>query len=141
MITPLFARASSIVCLGSPENSDPQPETLELVVFPGVDEGSTRIYHDDGQTERYNAGDYAVTEVTHNGWKEERFGKLVIEPVQGAYRSQMPARRDVVLHIAGEGRMRATWDGVDLDLIKNGGFYTLELSGVPRDERVAVVFN
>jgi alpha-glucosidase len=141
MITPLFARASSIICLGSPETSTPDPEMLELIVFPGPEEASARVFHDDGRTERYNAGEYAVTEVKHSGWKEERFGKLVVEPVQGRFRSQLPARRDIVIHVAGEGRIRANLGGEDLEVVKNGNFYTVTLPSVSLDERVAVTFN
>jgi alpha-glucosidase (family GH31 glycosyl hydrolase) len=140
MTTPLFARASSIVSLGSPETSEPDPERLEIVVFPGADKATARVFHDDGVTEAYNGGAYAVTEVSHNGWKG-RYGKVVVEPARGAYRAQLPARRDLVIRVASDARVRARAGDAELEVTRAGNLHTVTLPSVSLDERVEVLFN
>lgn len=140
MVTPLFARAGSIIALGSAESSEPDPERLELVVFPGEGEYSTRIYHDDGRTEKYRGGAYAVTEVSHNGWTSG-YGRVMVEPVKGEYRSQMPSKRDVVIRVASEKRVRAALGETPLEVTENGGYHMVTIPSASLDQRVVVTFN
>ena len=140
MVTPLFARAGSIIALGSAQSSEPDPERLELVVFPGEGEYSTRIYHDDGRTEKYRGGAYAVTEISHNGWTSG-YGRVVVEPVKGEYRSQMPSNRDVVIRVASVKRVRAALGETPLEVTESGGYHTVTIPSASLDQRVVVTFN
>lgn len=140
MITPLLARAGAIVCLGSPETSEPRPERLELVVFPGPEKSSTRIYHDDGKSQSYLHGGYALTEISHNGWNSG-YARLVVEPVVGEFRPQLPAQRDVVIHIAGEKRVRAKVENTPLEVTRSGGFHTFTVPAVSLDSRLVVTLD
>lgn len=64
---PLFARAGAIIPLQGDviSNGCNNPEKLEIVVFPGAD-GEFDLYEDDGISQAYREGAYAITRFRTN---------------------------------------------------------------------------
>ncbi|MEE4194442.1 MAG: TIM-barrel domain-containing protein [Anaerolineae bacterium] len=79
---PVFAKAGAIVPM-SEENDWGQPQNPvcpELVIFPGAD-NVFELYEDDGETNDYQNGAYAITRIEQQ-WKPEEL-ILTIHPVAG----------------------------------------------------------
>jgi hypothetical protein len=79
---PVFAKAGAIVPLG-PEvgwGGIENPETLELMVFPGAD-NVFELFEDDGETVGYQQGKYALTKLAQT-WGGDSL-TLTISPVKG----------------------------------------------------------
>ncbi len=64
---PLFARAGAIIPLQGDviSNGCNNPEKLEIVVYPGAD-GDFDLYEDDGISQAYREGAYAITRFRTN---------------------------------------------------------------------------
>lgn len=123
LVTPIFAKAGSLIPLGSAQTSEPDPAWLEVAVFPGQTPGRFTLYHDDGKSEAYNGGDFAVTELAQSDWRG-RFGRVTVGPVQGPYAKNLPSHRDVVLRVAYPGdRLQAIVDGEAVECRKAGGYW------------------
>jgi alpha-glucosidase len=140
LVTPLFAQGGGIIPLGSAESSEPDDGRLEVVVFPGPQESSTEVFHDDGRTEAYRGGQYAVTKLEQTAWRG-RYGRVTIGPVQGEYRSQLPARRDIVIRVAYSGeQLQAVVDEEVVSLTHQGGFWVVTLPQVSLDVSTVITF-
>ena len=92
---PVFAKAGAIVPLaprvgwGGLEN----PKELDVYIFPGMD-NSFELYEDDGETNDYQQGKYAITKFT---LKKNVF---TIQPVEGDAKL-IPSRRLYRIHLRG----------------------------------------
>jgi len=139
-VTPLFAKEGSVIALGSADTSEPDLGRLEIAVFPGAEPSSCKIFHDDGTTEAYRGGDFAVTQVSQSPWRG-RFGQVTVAPVEGAFRSRMPERRDLVIHLAYPGQvLQASVDGQRLAMTREDDYWTVTLPQVPLDSSTVVTF-
>ena len=80
---PLFARAGAVFPMAKPANHlvDIPHDWLEIRVFPG-DNGSFRLYEDDGVSEAYLSGEYEWTTFTY-GADDPHCYELRIDPVAG----------------------------------------------------------
>lgn len=112
---PVFARAGAIVPLageaswGSTEN----PATLRVLLFPGAD-NRFELVEDDGETNAYLEGAYAVT-VISQAWSEGEC-RLSVAPARGEA-SLLPAQREIQLWLRGvrAGELAAVKiDGVEI---------------------------
>ena len=84
----------------SQENTwgEPQaPVTPEIHVFPGAD-NVFELYEDDGETNAYLAGEYAITHIQQT-WKPDEL-TLTINPVEGKPR-YIPEGRHFALKFKG----------------------------------------
>jgi len=90
---PLWARAGAIVPLDSDEG-------LDLVIFPGAD-NSVTLYADDGETDQYKQGEYALTTMKQT-WSDSRLS-FEIAPAQGSTQL-IPAQRMIRLLVRGIAR-------------------------------------
>lgn len=139
-VTPLFAKAGSLIPLGSAQTSEPDHARLEVAVFPGQSEGRFELYHDDGKSEAYRGGDFAVTEIAQSDWRG-RFGRVTVQPVKGSYAKNMPSHRDVVLRVAYSGdRLQATVDGEAAECRKAGGYWVVTVPETSVHRRLEVNF-
>jgi hypothetical protein len=97
--TPVFAPAGAIIPLapqqawGEPCN----PLTLHLYAFPGASH-RFELYEDDGETQRYANGEYALTPFSQQ-WQGQRL-VFTIHPCLGD-RSAVPSERQYFLHLRG----------------------------------------
>lgn len=97
---PVFAKAGAIVPLAVREpgdNSFANPETMELLVFPGADNTFT-LYEDSGEGFDYEQGGWCRTAVTFH-WGETA-ARLVVAPAEGE-RSLIPAKREWRIRLRG----------------------------------------
>lgn len=95
---PLYARAGAIVPLGPQASSNTEPpRRLQVTVFPGADNGF-ELYEDDGKSNGYLGGDYAITPFDLS-WEEDRLG-LEIGPPEGN-RDHIPDSRRYDVAIRG----------------------------------------
>jgi len=79
--TPVFAQAGAIIPL-RPETAwggIDIPDTLDLHIFPGAN-NSYQLYEDDGETQAYQNGEYAIT--TFNFSHDEKHLQFQILPVE-----------------------------------------------------------
>jgi alpha-glucosidase (family GH31 glycosyl hydrolase) len=109
---PFFAKAGAIVPLGPLAgwgNMD-TPDHLTVHVFPGAD-GSFELYEDEGNTNAYLEGKYAITQMTQQ-W-DARSTTFHIEPAQGD-RSVLPVQRTVQLVFRGFNA------APDIQVVQNG---------------------
>lgn len=99
---PVFAKAGAIVPMsqentwGEPHN----PVTPQLIVFPGAD-NTFELYEDDGETNGYLFGEYAITTISQT-WQPEEL-TLTIHPVKGKPRF-IPNGRQFMLTFKGIAR-------------------------------------
>jgi alpha-glucosidase len=98
---PVYVRAGAVIPTRSPGtrqfgSAQEVPESLELVVYPGLKAGAVRnssYYDDDGITNAYTAGAYALTTVQVQATSSQTM-ELTIFPYEGKGFPQMPARRN-----------------------------------------------
>jgi len=114
-----FAKERSSPSSGVSDYSNARPlDTLILNVY-GSGEGSFDLYEDDGVSLAYDKGEYAVTALTY-ATDSNDVHHLVIEPTQGAFQGQLPARsyelhihaadRPASISVDGKDLGRGTWD-------------------------------
>ena len=88
---PVFVKAGGIVplSLDADKAGSHLPEVLTVKIFPGAF-GEYTLYEDDGETQAYLAGEFALTQMRYEG----QAGKFTfrINPTQGDWR-QIPAER------------------------------------------------
>ena len=96
---PVYARAGAIVPLAAPADwsATANPAELHVYVFPGAD-GRFELYEDDGESNAYLEGQYALTPFVLE-WTEQG-ARLTIGPAQGDT-SVLPARRTVHIYLRG----------------------------------------
>jgi alpha-glucosidase (family GH31 glycosyl hydrolase) len=92
---PVFARAGAVVPLGPLEGwgGAGLPAELTLHIFPFASQSGSRrfeLFEDDGETQAYTHGEYAVTAFEHSGSAGRQV--LVIQPAQGSA-ALLPAER------------------------------------------------
>jgi len=96
---PVFAKAGAVVPLSEENhwNQPGNPERLHLHAFAGGD-GRYDLYEDDGETQAYLQGDFAITPLR----LEQKSGlvHLTIGPASGDL-SQIPASRTWTVHLYG----------------------------------------
>lgn len=139
-VTPIFAREGGLIPLGSPQSSEPDNSTLEIAVFPGRSESSFAVYHDDGKSEAYRGGDYALTEVSQSDWRG-KFGRVTVGPAEGRFAKNFPAQRDIVLRVAHPAdRLQATVDGVEVEARKASGYWIVTVPEVSVNRSVTIHF-
>lgn len=130
---PLFAKAGAIVPQAPKvgKGGVSTPEHLEVYVFPGAD-GHFELYDDEGNTNAYLEGGYALTHMTQK-WSASQT-TFSIDPVEGNV-SYIPAQRrfDLVfrgisqpddLHVSINGQ------SVVMSADYNPNNYTLTLAGI-----------
>ncbi len=94
---PVFARGGSIIPLAHKhaQFGTPNPEDLRLMVFAS-ENGSFELYEDDGETQAYKNGEFAITGYSQNFDSDTL--RFKIEPVQGSYPDMAPQRNyDLVI--------------------------------------------
>ncbi|MGV8829363.1 MAG: TIM-barrel domain-containing protein [Breznakibacter sp.] len=76
-------------------------DTIILRCFPGEEgkEGSYQLYEDDGVTQEYEKGNYAITHLSY--FKKDGQVSIGINAVQGAYQDQ-PTKRAYRIELPGE---------------------------------------
>lgn len=86
-----FAKAGGIVPLNAEthKNGVNLPEVFTIKIFPGADNDFT-LYEDDGETQAYLSGDYALTSM-QSKWEPEKL-TFKINPVQGMQSLLPPVR-------------------------------------------------
>ena len=79
---PIFAKKGSIIPLAikSNINNTSNPTDIEIHVFPGQN-NTYRMYEDDGESNRYQLGDYIITEIDYN-YLQNNY-TLIIRPIEG----------------------------------------------------------
>lgn len=130
---PVFARAGGIVPEGPMVGwgGVDVPDSLSVQVFPGAD-GSFDLYEDEGNTNFYLDGAYAVTPMRQK-WGGDQ-AVVTIGPAHGAV-NLLPARREVKLVFRGFAPVdiiNATLNGatISVEHAYNAEMHTLTLSGV-----------
>jgi alpha-glucosidase (family GH31 glycosyl hydrolase) len=116
---PVFARPGAIIPLGpvTGEFGTPNPESLNLHIFPGAD-NLFELYEDDGETIDYQKGCYAITPFTEK-WSGHTL-EFRIGPVRGDLSLVPPIRTfELSLHCLRQP------DRVDINL--NGSSMNLDL--------------
>ncbi len=73
---PVFARAGSIMIMSKDKGTE-LPINIEVDIFPGAS-GSYQLYEDDGISNNYKNGTFAITKYTFN-YQSDKY-ELVIEP-------------------------------------------------------------
>ena len=97
---PVFAKAGAIVPLATDIGSSTaeNPRELEVRVFPGA--GNVfGMYEDDGETQRYLQGDYAVTRL-QTEWRGDEL-VFTVHPPEGTPERVAPVKRRVVVRFMG----------------------------------------
>jgi alpha-glucosidase (family GH31 glycosyl hydrolase) len=94
---PVFAKSGSIIPLANDYEKINNPNVLDLIVFPS-NEGSFDMYEDDGETQKYKNGQYAITsfKIIH----EEGKKYLIIDKPVGDS-SVIPNNREYRIFING----------------------------------------
>ena len=97
---PVYVRAGAILPRQAPllPAAVPQPDPLILTVFPG-DSGSTVLYEDEGNTDRYRQGVFAKTAIRMRRMNRRGL-ELIIEAVSGAFPGMLK-RRSYLLQFPG----------------------------------------
>lgn len=125
--TPLFARASALIPVGSDSSSKMDPEHLEVMVFPGEVEGLTTLVEDDGWSEAYRGGAIAQTEIRQSAWTG-RYGQVTIGPRTGNLARRWTSPREITLRIASSAKsLRAVVDQHEVEARREGGFWVVTL--------------
>jgi alpha-glucosidase (family GH31 glycosyl hydrolase) len=138
--TPLYARGGAIIPLGSADSSEPRPERLELVVFPGDKAWEGALVEDDGWSQNYRKGGLARTSLRQSAWMG-RYGSVTVGPRQGALAASLGEQRDLLVKVASSQKsMQAVVDGVEHEMTRHGGFWVLELPGRPAQAPTLVRF-
>jgi hypothetical protein len=111
---PVFAHAGAILPLGALTGwgGIANPDSLAVHIYPGAD-NRFELYEDDGESQAYLAGDYALT-TYELSWQAQRLD-FHIHPVSGQ-RGLVPARRDytLVFHALSQPeQVRVTVNGVE----------------------------
>jgi len=110
---PVFARAGAIVPLG-PAAGVAVPAALTVHIFPGAD-NRFELYEDDGETQAYTQGRYALTAFAQQQREDEL--RFTISPATGDA-SVLPAQRAYQLVVYG----LAEPSGIEVEI--NGAAYT-----------------
>ena len=127
MRTPLFAKASALIPVGSPQTSKWDPASLEVMVFPGENEGATVLVEDDGWSEAYRGGAFASTEIRQGAWNG-RYGQVTVGPRSGALAAKFTSAREITLRVASSAKsVRAVVDGQELEVHREDGFWVVTL--------------
>ena len=74
---PVFCKEGSIIVMSLDDNTE-NPVNLEVNVFPGCS-GEYRLYEDDGITDNFKNGNFAITEYKFNYAKDKY--EFIIDPV------------------------------------------------------------
>ncbi len=92
---PVYAKAGAIVPLAPEAGWDgiDNPTALDIYIFPGAD-NTFDLYEDDGETNDYLRGQYALTTFAFEG------GAFTVRPVRGET-SLVPGRRTYRIHVRG----------------------------------------
>jgi alpha-glucosidase len=101
---PLFARGGSIIPLGPVmQRTDERPlDDLTFLVYPGAP-GACSLYEDDGATQAFRRGQYAVTEVRSSF--DDGVVRVEVGAVTGQYAGQ-PTARDLTVRARSDVRPR-----------------------------------
>jgi len=96
---PVLARAGAIVPLdnGGVSNTTENPQSLELLLFPGAN-NSFELFEDDGESLAYQKGNYSIIEFEQQ-WKPDKL-TFIIHPVDGQI-GHLPKIRSYTLKILG----------------------------------------
>lgn len=117
---PVLARAGAVIPLDAAPlvSATRNPKHLQVHLFPGAN-GAFDLYEDDGHSQAYQTGHYALTPIRHT-WGETTWD-IAIEPVRH-HAELAPAQRTFELILHGIGQP----DQVDVRI--NGQPYTLMLA-------------
>ena len=115
---PVFAKAGAIVPLGLETGwgGIENPETLQLLVFPGAN-NIFELYEDDGETTGYTRGEQAITKMEQT-WSGDSL-TLTISPILGDVKL-VPKKRNYSLNFRGISEPEA------VSITRNDSPYTLE---------------
>lgn len=96
---PVLAKAGAIVPLDNDEvsNSTGNPQSLELMLFPGAN-NSYKLYEDDGESLAYRKGNFSIIEFEQQ-WKPDEL-IFIVHPVDGQT-GHLPTIRSYTLKILG----------------------------------------
>jgi alpha-glucosidase (family GH31 glycosyl hydrolase) len=141
--TPVFVRAGAIVPEQTASDySDQKPlDTLILNVY-GSGNGRFQLYEDDGISLAYNQDQYALTTMTH-ATSSDGVHHLVIEPTQGTFQGQVPAR-SYELHIHATARPSSmTVNDTDVSRINWDATQAVAVVALPKQtirDKISVVW-
>jgi alpha-D-xyloside xylohydrolase len=122
---PLFVRAGSIVPVGADvkHSMELQDAPWQLLVYSG-ESGSFTIYEDEGDSYRYEQGQYAATTIR---WDDEA-SILTIEDRVGSYAGMNPKKTFLVHKVTeGQGFVKLTADPVGQPIIYEGKTVRIQL--------------
>ncbi|MDQ1913631.1 glycoside hydrolase family 31 protein [Paenibacillus sp. GD4] len=122
---PLFVRAGSIVPVGPDvkHSMELQDAPWQLLVYSG-ESGSFTIYEDEGDSYRYEQGQYAATTIR---WDDEA-SILTIEDRVGSYAGMNPKKTFLVHKVTeGQGFVKLTADPVGQPIIYEGKTVRIQL--------------
>ena len=129
---PLFIRGGAIIPMGPAVQhlTGYSPDEITLLIYP---EGSSSftLYEDDGETNRYREGEYALTEITCRASDTETL--VGIAPVNGDSAVARPDRIYTLKIFAAKSPRSATVNGRDAAWRRDGGF-VLVTAGAPVSE-------
>jgi alpha-glucosidase/alpha-D-xyloside xylohydrolase len=111
--TPVFVRAGAILPIGPVKQytAEKVDGPLHLWVHPGAD-GAFTLYEDDGVTFDFRKGEFMKVNLAWN----DRQKRLTMRLAPGS-KMLPPARRDLVVHVAGQATVReAVFDGKPLEV-------------------------
>ena len=138
--TPLFARGGSVIPLGFADSSVPNPDVLELAVYPGTQEWTGELTEDDGWSQQYRTGQLARTELRQSAWTG-RYGTLTVGARDGALADSLGSTRDLRIRVASEQKtIVAMVDDKEMPMNRDGGFWILELPARPADVPTVINF-
>lgn len=136
---PVFAKAGAVVPQApvSGKFGVPNPDRLLVHVFPGAD-GSFDLYEDEGNTNDYLSGDYAITPMRH-AWDGTR-STLTIGPAEGQA-GLLPEERGIEVIFRGFNRpetveARVNGEPVEVEGVYDPDTHTFSVTGLtvtPRD--------
>ena len=89
---PIFVKRGSIIPMAGEDSfmSYKNPKTLEIHVFPG-ESNTYHLYEDDGESNRYLNGNYAITELDYN-YRASNY-TLIIRKIEGVS-NVLPEKRN-----------------------------------------------
>ena len=140
MRTPLYARAGSLVPLGSAESSQSDPEILEIKIFPDIKTGSGFLIEDDGLSEAFRAGSFAKTEFSQIAWRK-RYGQVTVGARTGPYSKELPPDRDIIIHLASTAKnLKAYLNEQEVPMIRQNGFWVAHIGSTSASQEITIDF-
>lgn len=140
---PVFAKEGAIIPMATDDknNSSLNPKDMTLRIYRG--NNSFNLYEDDGETNEYKNGNYAITRYSVK--EENRNLSFTVTPAEGNC-SSLPQRRNytfVFEDITDADEITVTLNGKEAkaEISKSNGKVTIYLKGVSPKSKVEIALN